>query len=204
MASDLQHCPACQEEYVAGVASCVECGAALQPGPLERLEQRARRGGGSDATAPGAARPDRRRAQMPGLQADHAMRALLLEGITCGVWCEGVEKVYAPGHPPAEPFAVTLPVTVYVTDAQYEAAEEVLASLQHDDVIGEQWSATEVDAENEAIVEAGPAAEPADYSEPARADEPAAADGPSPESTSLRTIVLIVLAAIVLLFVFGR
>lgn len=205
MASDLQHCPDCQEEYVAGVAACVECGGALQPGPLSRFTARSRTGGGADAAAlgaAGAARPDRWLAELPGLQADQAVRALLFEGITCGVVCEGVAKVYAPGQPPAQPFAVTLPVTVYVTGAQYEGAQEILASLQHDDVIGDQWSEAAV-AENEAVVEVG-AADAAEDGEPARADEPAAADAPTPESTSLRTIVLIVLAAVVLLFVFGR
>lgn len=205
MASDLQHCVPCHEEYVAGVAACAECGGPLQPGPLDRRAARARPGGRADAATLGAAasgRPDRRLAELPGLQADHAVRALLLEGIACGVVCEGVTQVYAPGQPPAQPFAVTLPVTVYVAGAQYEAAQEILASLQHDDMIGDQWSEAAV-AENEAVVEIV-AADAAEDGEPARADESAAADAPTPESTSLRTIVLVVLAAVVLLFVFGR
>src|SRR5690242_21700231 len=120
MASELQHCPACDEEYVAGVATCVECGGPLQPGPLARLEQRARTLTRADASADaggGTPRPMRLLAEIPGLQADHAVRALLLEGIACRVECQGVGKTYEPDQPPAEPFAITLPVSIYVTDA---------------------------------------------------------------------------------------
>jgi hypothetical protein len=53
-------------------------------------------------------------AQLPGIQADRAVRALLLEEIACFVECQGLTKTYKPGTPPTEPFAVTLPVTVHV------------------------------------------------------------------------------------------
>jgi hypothetical protein len=203
MASELQHCPACDEEYVAGVATCVECGGPLQPGPLERLEQRARAltrpGAPTDS---GAAQPTRLLAEIPGLQADHAVRALLLEGITCRVECQGVGKTYAPDQPPAEPFAVTLPVSIYVTDAQFDAADEVLNSFEPGDVIGDQWSAAETEAEP--LAEAESSLEPVADREPLQPSEPLTDAEPAPESTSLRTVVLIVLVAVVLLFLFGR
>ena len=137
--SDLQHCAPCQQEYIAGVAACVECGKPLQAGPLPR--------GDAPATpaAPVASSDaplDRLLAELPGLQADQMVRALLIEEITCRVECQGVAKVYRPGHPPSEPFAVTLPVVVYVGDAQYDSAQEIVQSLAQEDVIGDQWSAT--------------------------------------------------------------
>ena len=201
MAGELQHCPECQEEYVAGVTACVECGGALHPGPLERLPKSARR---ADAARPvpedGTEQSYRLLARMPGVQADHAVRTLLLEEITCRVECQGIVKTYAPGAPPAEPFAVTLPVSVYVMDAQHDSAQEILSSLSSDDVIGDQWSAVEDADADSAIGEDEPLAD-AD-AEPA-ADDPPAGE-PVAESTSLRTVLLIVVAAIVLLFLFGR
>lgn len=199
MSDGLQHCPACDEEYVAGIATCVECGGPLQPGPLERLAQRGRMRRG---TAPAAPRASLTRllAKIPGLQADHAVRALLLEGIACRVDCQGVARTYEPGQPPAEPFAVTLPVSIYVDEAQLDAAQDVLTSLESHDLIGEQWN----DENADASVEADALAEPVGDREPAQASEPFPDAEPPAESTSLRTVVLIVVAALVLLFLFGR
>jgi hypothetical protein len=205
MASELQHCPACDEEYVAGVATCVECGGPLQPGPLARLEERTRALTGADASTGaggGAPRPTRLLAEIPGLQADHAVRALLLEGIACRVECQGVGKTYEPDQPPAEPFAVTLPVSIYVSDAQFDAAHEVLNSFEPGDVIGDQWSNSE--AEAAPLAEAESSLEPVADREPLQPSEPLTDAEPAAESTSLRTVVLIVVVAIVLLFLFGR
>jgi len=203
MASGLQHCPSCDEEYVAGVAACVECGGPLQPGPLARLERGARTAD-SERTTAGPPRPDRLLAELPGLQADHAVRALLLEGVACGVECRGVRKVYVPGEPPAEPFAVTLPVTVYVSDAQYETAQDIVASFQTDDMIGDQWTDGEAEPDEAALIEVEPTGMPVDENQHVLAGEALADDEPTPESTSLRTVVVIVVVAVVLLFLFGR
>lgn len=200
MASDLQHCAACQEEYVARVASCVECGGPLEPGPLQRGTK------ASPVPALGGTGPqlDRLLAELPGAQADQAVRALLLEDIGCRVECEGVAKVYEAGQRAAEAFAVTLPVSVYVSGAQYDSAQEILSSLQQEDLIGDQWAAAPVEAEAEASVVDDPGSDPTDDAAPAP-DDPEMADGePVAESTSMRTVVLLVAAGIVLLFLFGR
>ena len=202
MSNELQHCPACQEEYVAGVAACVECGGALEPGPLDRSGGRKRGAGG--ATATGAPRPDRLLAELPGLDADLTARALLRENISCRVECQGAEKVYTPDRPPEQPFAVSLPVTLYVSETQLEAAQDILASLQHEDVIGEQWSEGESeeagDRDTDDEVDVPVRLHDDDATEP----DPESSGEPAPESTSFRTIILIVLAVVVLLFVFGR
>jgi hypothetical protein len=195
--SELQHCPACDEEYVAGVAACVDCGGPLTPGPLARLEARARR---SDAApAAPATHLDRLLLRLPGAQADQAVRALLLEGIACRVECGSLGKTYTADRPPEEPFAVNLPVAVYVDAAHEDAAHEVVTSLEDDDLIGEQWSdADEPDPGREANAEV--AAE-----DGTSADSDAAVEGAiEPEGTSLRTAVLIVVIIVVLLFLFGR
>ena len=203
MSGELQHCPTCDEEYVAGIATCVDCGGPLQPGPLERLEQRARARTRPAAHADtGAAAPTRLLAEIPGLQADHAVRALLLEGIACRVEAQGVSRTYEPGEPPAEPFAVTLPVKIYVPEAQHTAAEDVLNSFDTGDLIGDQWS--DEGAEAAPLDDADAAPEVVADREPAEPVEALGDGEPAAESTSLRTVVLIVAVALVLLFLFGR
>jgi hypothetical protein len=201
MSSTLQHCPDCEEEYVAGVTSCVECGGPLQAGPLERFENRVAGPATSDLDGGvSASSLDRLLVELPGLQADHAVRALLAEDIAVRVVCRGSVKVYAPGQQPAEPFAVTLPVSVYVAAHHVAAAQEIIASFQEGDVIGDQWSAVEpgtAERDEASTVESDAVPVDAD-------DDAASAVAPSSESTSLRTVVLLVVAGIILLFVFGR
>lgn len=194
MASDPQHCPTCQTEYVAGVTACADCGGPLAPGPLQRYT--AAPAGGATAAPAAAAAFDAVLAQLPGLQADHAVKALLLEDIPCFVDCQGLTKIYQPGSPPSEPFAVTLPVTVSVRRADLDTAREVLASLESDDLIGEQWSDDEIAAAAEAA--AADAAEPDDA-------QPTPEDGaPQAQGASMVTAVVIVVVALGLLFLFGR
>jgi hypothetical protein len=200
MTDGLQHCPACDEEYVASVTACVECGGPLQPGPLERLERRARDSAATVRSDPAAAAPRRLLTRIAGLQADHAVRALLLEGIACRVDCQGLARTYQPGQPPAEPFAVTLPVSIYVDEAQLDAAQDVLSSFEAGDLIGDQWS----DERAESAGDIETSTEPVADREPAEPVEAIPDVEPASESTSLRTVVLIVVAAIVLLFLFGR
>jgi hypothetical protein len=213
MTDDLQHCPACQEEYVAGVAACVECGGALQPGPLERrpTRGRARSSPGAASAADPAPPPDRLLVQLPGLQAHHMARALLREGIRCRAECAGGAKLYLPDQPPVEPLAVTLPVSLYVDDDHYDAAQEILEAPLDEDTIGDQWAESEIEAtaeegdDDESIaLPMAPSPPPAGAAETVLGDDPPDDDAPAAESTTLRTVVLIVLAAIVLLFVFGR
>lgn len=196
MSSTLQHCPDCEEEYVAGVAACVECGGPLQSGPLLRFAA-----GATSAATEGtatAAPLDRLLVELPGLQADHAARALLAENIAVRLMCQGSVKDYAPGQQPSEPFAVTLPVSVYVAAAHLDTAQEVLASFQHDggDVIGDQWS--EVETEEPITDDGAASTEPVADSDSVPPTEPAA------ESTSLRTVMLLIVAGIVLFLLFAR
>lgn len=209
MAGELQHCPTCREEYVAGIAACVECGEPLHPGPLPRGAAAAAPAARAAAAANPATELDRLVAELPGRQADHVVRSLLLEGIACRVECQGVVKVYQAEQRPSEPFAVTLPVTIHVAAAQLENAQEVLESLQQEDVIGEQWS--EVPSEDDA---SGTRDDEYEQAEAERLAASAAAEAepddaavpapPAAESTTLRTIVLIVVVGLVLLLIFAR
>jgi hypothetical protein len=201
MADDLQHCPDCREEYIAGVTACVECGGALRPGPLERSATRVQRAGGSAGGA--AEQAHRLLVELPGLQADLATRALLLEGIAVRVECQGASKLYAAGDKPTEPFAVTLPVSVYVAAAQLDTAQEILASLQQDDVIGSQWSDRQPGRDSEAVGDQEWEGESADSAADMEDDSQAIA-APKAESTSMRAVLILVAAAILLLFLFGR
>jgi hypothetical protein len=200
MANGLQHCAACREEYVAGVAACVECGAPLQPGPLDRSAPAARGPRVDEPTA--SALPDRLLAKLPGAEADQVVRTLLREGIACGVSCDGIERVYAPDKPPMEPFAVSLPVSLFVNAAQYEQAQEILASCEQEDVIGDQWESAPPDEASEMVI--APAEEVVADPDPLPTDDGTATGEPVPESTTLRTAILIVLIGIFLYFMFGR
>ncbi|MFN8643772.1 MAG: hypothetical protein U0802_19725 [Candidatus Binatia bacterium] len=201
MANEPQHCPTCQTEYVAGIAACADCGGRLAPGPLERYAATPARGTtrtGGEAAPAAAAAFDAMLAQLPGLQADHAVKALLLEEIPCFVECQGLTKTYQPGSPPAEPFAVTLPVTVRVRSADLETAREIVASLDGDDLIGEQWSDEEIAEAAESA--AAPAGVPFDDG---GAGDPAT-EAPVAQGTSMVTAVVIFVVVVGLLFLFGR
>lgn len=189
-----QHCPACNEEYVAGIAACADCGGPLTPGPLQRYTAPATAGAQAVAATNDAL--DRLIARLPGQEAHLAVQALLMEKISCRVECAGLDRTYSPEAPPREPFAGTLPVEIYVAATHEEPAREVIESLDAD-LIGEQWN-----EQREAV---GQATEEGLEPLPmADSDDQLAAEPPQPESTSLRTAVLIVLAALALLFLFGR
>jgi hypothetical protein len=204
MATDPQHCPTCQTEYVAGIAACADCGGPLTPGPLGRYAGGATASRAATAGAPAATGAfDAVLTQLPGAQADRAVRALLLEEIPCFVECEGLTKIYQPGSPPTEPFAVTLPVTVHVRHGDLETAREVIDSLDSEDLIGEQWSDEEIAEAAEAA--AAPAGVPFDDGEPPlpSVDDPHAG-APEPQRTSMVGVVLIVVVVLGLLLLFGR
>jgi hypothetical protein len=211
MSDDLQHCASCQEEYVAGVSACVECGGPLQAGPLERRGRGRQRTGSEQTAAADAAPPTRLLAQLPGLQAHHTARALLREGIRCRAECVGHVKLYLPDQPPIEALAVTQPVSLYVDDRNFETAQQILEAPVDEDAIGDQWAENDIEATEEEEVDdatialpmaSSPA--PAGAAETVLGDDPPDDDAPAAESTTLRTVVLIVLAGIVLLFLFGR
>ena len=194
MSSGFQHCPACDEEYVAGIAACVECGGALQPGPLPRLERGERRAAAAvapveAATGAAAGAPDTLLTELRGREAHEAAVALLQEGIVCAVECDGASKVYLPHQSPREPFAVTRQVSLFVAADQVERAGEILASLQSEDLIGEQWADVPP-----------PEAGLADEVDPPPADsEPPSDAAPLAPSRSTMNVVWVVLLGLALL-----
>lgn len=183
--SQPQHCPSCETEYVAGIAACADCGGPLSPGPLEHL---ARAPDPAAASGAPAAAFDTILATLPGLQAHHAAQALLMEKVPCSLECQGLTKTYI-DSPPAEPLAVTLPVVVRVRAADVDSAQEIVASIDADDLIGEQWS----DGEDEERPPAGAAAASGE-----------ADTALQPEGRSMTSAIVVVVVVAVLLFVFGR
>lgn len=197
--ADVQHCPTCDEEYVGGVPACVDCGGPLTPGPLQRYE------GAVAPTAdpaPPSDRPlGRLLARLPGKQADQVVRLLLMENIPCRVLCEGQQKTYAVGQPPSEPFAVSLPVEIFVAAESFETAQEILSTFEHDDLIGEQWNETAgTDSDSEPEI---PLPVVSDNRGDVAADDFADA-APQAQGTSMVTAVLVVAVILGLLFLFGR
>ena len=191
--SEPQHCPSCETEYVAGIAACADCGGPLSPGPLEHM-----------AAAPPPESPgvptaafDAVLATLPGLQAHHAVQALLLEKVPVVLECQGIVKTYQPGSPPNEPLAVTLPVTMRVRADDLEGAREILDSMAAEDLIGEQWS------EGDSVE----ADEPGDDPQAVEAREGGAAPTGAPiqpEGRSMTSAIVVVVIVVVLLFLFGR
>jgi hypothetical protein len=190
---EFQHCPTCDEEYAASATACAECGAALTPGPLPRLEHGSRAAGSAEPAA--GATLDRLLTRMPGKQADHAVRALLLEAIPCRVECDGHEKTYTPERPPMEPFAISRPVAVYVAADQLDPAQAVLDSFTDGDLIGDQWNTAS--AETEIEIDATDAGADLD-------DTPSASEPIEPEGTSIGTALVVGAVIIALLLLFAR
>ena len=197
--TDVQHCRTCATEYVAGITICADCGAPLVPGPLPQDQ--------SSTPDPEAAAtegpprsdqpPDSFLTELPGLQAEHTTKLLTLEGITCLLECQGFQQLRYPNREPNEPFAVTMSVSIYVPQADLEAAQEILGSFNRDDLIGDQWRTGE-----DAV------AVTADH--PAQDDEHASthtgdvtARRAKPEGTFLRLVLLLVAVGL-LFFMFRR
>ena len=202
MATEPQHCPTCQTEYIAGIAACADCGGPLSPGPLGRYTGAAAPSRAASAVATGAF--DAVLAQLPGIQADRAVRALLLEEIACFVECQGLTKTYQPGTPPTEPFAVTLPVTVHVRHADLDTAREVIASLDSEDLIGEQWSDEEIaEAAEAAGVPPEEVVMPDVEPQIGQAEDPEAG-APQAQGSSMIVVVVVAIVVIGLLLLFGR
>ena len=143
---------------------------------------------------------------LPGQQADQLVRMLLLEHIPSAIECDGVRKVYT--EPPAQPYAVTLPVTVFVHAEDLEAAREIAASLESDDLIGDQWSDGAPSEEHEEPFSPDMTALDSDEPPPAPIEEPApppvAAAPLQPERSPLITLIIIAALALALYVAFLR
>jgi len=194
-----QHCPACATEYVAGVVVCADCGGPLSPGarPDPSMADAATT---APAIVPGST-PDMKLAELPGLQADFAVRALTLEGIVCGVECQGIRKIHLPDSPPHEPLAVTLPVSIYVASDKLSEAQSILRSLEPSDVIGAQWEAAEEETESD--TEDAPSSRIREDWAPTEDLEPppfAEAGSPRGESTTGRLLLFLAVAAAIVFF----
>jgi hypothetical protein len=185
----VQHCPACRTEFIAGVAACTDCAGSLEPGALP------------DLAAAVAARespivndsPDTLLTTLPGLRADLVVRALVMEGIACLLACDGQTKLCGPNDGAQGPFAITLPVAIYVARRRVDEAEAIVQSLEREDLVGVEWNegdAVELSAEFEA--EAEPAATEEDESTLQYV-------GPRAEGTTHRLIVLLAIVAAVLI-----
>lgn len=183
----LQHCAECQTEYVATVRVCAECGGALQAGPLPRFESRddASVDAGDAAPVPSMEPPTRVLTTLPGAQAEHVAKLLTMEGIVCLLECDGLQRLRLPNDPVPEPIAVTLPVTLSVPPSRFSDAQAILASLDQDDAIGEQW------AGGDALATLTPDEAPEEIA----ATPQIAISSPQAESTTWRFILVLLLAA---------
>ncbi|MBI1818121.1 MAG: hypothetical protein HYR72_24335 [Deltaproteobacteria bacterium] len=185
--SGVQHCPACRSEFIAGVAACTDCGGPLELGALPDLA--AVTAGKSPIVYDS---PDTLLTTLPGVRADLVVRALVMEGIACLLECEGQTKLCGPTDVSQGPFAVTLPVAIYVSGSRMEEAVAVVQSLDRADLVGVEWS------------EGDPVGLSAEFEGEAERD--AANDdesqlqyaGPLAEDTTHRLIVLLAIVAAVL------
>lgn len=179
---------------MSGVQACGDCGAPLTPGPLPSPPAADSNRHRAEPSA--AQTPDTKLIDLPGLQADFAVQALTLEGIVCGLECQGIRKIRLPAGPPEEPLAVTLAVSIYVPSDRMSEAQSILRSLEPEDVIGAQWQPTP---------EVAASGEPSPFP---RALDPPPTDHrltaprstttpPRGEGTTLRLLLFLAIAAVV-------
>ncbi len=190
--SDLQHCVACQTEYIATAPACAECGGVLQPGPLPRFEGREDSPQSTEGDGEPMEPPTRVLATLPGEQAEQLAKLLTMEGMACLLECEGLQRLRLPDEPVQEPIAVTLPVALSVPPSRFDDAQAMLASLDQDDAIGSQW--TDVEQAEDIEPADDDTDEPAeDLQAQERTEIPLIAA--EPESTTWRFILVLLLAA---------
>lgn len=196
------HCPACATEFVAGVTRCSDCGGPLTPGDLPASAPSARKA--ASVSLPPAAEaagltelPDQPLCTVPGEQAETIARALTFEGITSLLVCDGLQRLRGPGQESTGPMANRRPVEIYVSAADLEEAEAIVASLEGGDLIGEQWLSEAEDEDD--VASASPVIPKPAAVEPA--SEPELPAPTKPSSSGGVLLVIVVLLAVIAAFV---
>jgi hypothetical protein len=99
---------------------------------------------------------------------------------------------------------VTLPVTVHVRHADLDTAREVIASLDSEDLIGEQWSDEEIaEAAEAAGVPPEEVVMPDVEPQVGQAEDPEAG-APQAQGSSMIVVVVVAIVVIGLLLLLGR
>ncbi len=203
MISNVQHCPKCVTEFVAGVRACSDCGGPLSSGPLpDPADEEAQPSEADDLAALGDP-PDTLYATLPGQQADYVAQALATAGIASLLECDGIQQLNGPGIEHKGPLAVSFPVSVYVPGAQLQPVREIVQSITRAGEIVNPWTVAVDPTDLEALVagETGLDADDAeDRSSPS--DQPLSA--PQPEGTTTRLLLLLALGVVLLLLMLRR
>jgi hypothetical protein len=168
------------------VTVCAECDVVLQPGPAP---QEIAEGESVEQETTAADEPDTYFTTLPGQQADFVVNALAQAGIFSVLSCQGEQRLHGPEIPSAGPFAMTLPVEIYVPGARLAEVWEIVDGLTHD---GEIQHAMMVGVDVEALAAEHP--DPEEPVEPIAPQDTLAkpSDGaPAPERTSSRLLILL-------------
>lgn len=189
----------CATEFVASVPFCTDCGGSLRAGPLpDPPSESEKPRDGAEATVHRTHDPpDTLLLQRPGLEAEEVARILNLEGIPCLLECQGMQSLRLADREPAEPLAISLPVSVLVPAALLAEAKEILQSLQQEDAVGDQWAAPSEGARPEPPGEDEGARPSVD---PDRMGPPSA----SPEGTSLRFLIVLAIGGLAIFWMIGK
>ena len=197
MIGNLQHCPTCATEFVAGARACSDCGGPLTAGPLPDVDANQLIAITSAAQTPSAP-PDTLFATLPGQQADYVAQALTEAGIASRLDCDGIQQFNGPGQPHGGPLAVTLPVSVFVPGSQLTAVTEVVRSITRD---GEIMNPATIGLETVDLEALAMAGEPVVDTPP---PPPPDLSPPQAEGLGLRLWLLLLLAAVALFLMLGR
>ena len=146
--------------------------------------------------------PDTLLMTVPGLQAEHAAKALTMEGLTCLLECDGLKRLRQPGDEAPEPLAVTWPVRLYVHFTDLTEAKRILDSIAAPDVIGQQWSDADAGQRGKDIRRQGREMPTASVDRADRANPYLSA--PRAEGTTLRFVFLLAVALFLLLLFRSR
>jgi hypothetical protein len=141
--------------------------------------------------------------EFPGEKAEFVAQALTMEGMTSRLECQGMVRHRGPGQEVTGPIAVTLPVSVYVAEANLEHAREIVESVEQEDLIGEEWAAAPPADETRDEVTAAEAPVELETESSAAQGEPEDAE-PHSEGVKAPVIIAIVAALLFLLFMLRR
>lgn len=191
------YCEECWTEFVDGVPQCSDCGGPLRAGPLPDEPPMAEQEGGAAGADPELAGIDSLVGEFPGEDAEYLAEALRMEGIHSRLECGGIVRHRGPGQKATGPISLSLPVRVFVAEAELERAGEIRESISHDDLVGDAWAEGADAPEFEDPAGSPGSAVPADHAGPPLEMRA--------EGTSSRVaIVLLLAAAVGLLFMFAR
>ncbi len=136
----VRYCQECWTEFVATVQRCSDCGGPLQDGELPAARPRDEEIEDGEVVTSDLADIDSLITELPGEEAEHFAEALRMEGVHSRLECGEIVRHRGPGQKATAKISFSLPVQIFVADAERERARDILESINQEDLIGDAWS----------------------------------------------------------------